>query len=151
MVSGLTATNMTVGAVAYSAPEQLVGEEIDGRTDQYALAAMAYNLLTGSQLFPHSNPAVVISRHLNADPPKLSASRPPLAPLDEALSRALFAPMACTASWQRGPAASPTLNGGHCASGKSGRRRAFSPDFFGLYVKRATGRRSLRHTPRRIF
>jgi serine/threonine-protein kinase len=63
-VSGLTTTNMTVGTVAYSAPEQLMGEDIDGRADQYALAATAYHLPTGSVLFPHSNPAVVISRHL---------------------------------------------------------------------------------------
>jgi serine/threonine-protein kinase len=61
-ISGLTATNMTVGTVAYAAPEQLMGEEIDGRADQYALAATAYHLLTASQLFPHTNPAVVISR-----------------------------------------------------------------------------------------
>src|ERR1700741_487000 len=65
-ISGLTTTNMTVGTVAYSAPEQLMGDEIDGRADQYALAATTYHLLTGVQLFPHSNPAVVISRHLNA-------------------------------------------------------------------------------------
>ena len=70
---------MTVGTVAYSAPEQLMGEEIDGRADQYALAATAYHLLTGSQLFPHSNPAVVISRHLNAAPPALADTRPELA------------------------------------------------------------------------
>src|SRR6185312_2526010 len=57
-ISGLTATNMTVGTVAYSAPEQLMGEDIDGRADQYSLAATAYHVLTGSQLFPHSNPAV---------------------------------------------------------------------------------------------
>ena len=71
-ISGLTATNMTVGTVAYAPPEQLMGEDIDGRADQYALAATAYHLLTGSQLFPHSNPAVVISRHLNAAPPRIS-------------------------------------------------------------------------------
>ena len=69
-ISGLTTTNMTVGTVAYSAPEQLMGEEIDGRADQYALAATTHHLLTGLQLFPHSNPAVAISRHLNAAPPR---------------------------------------------------------------------------------
>jgi serine/threonine-protein kinase len=54
--------------ILYAAPEQLMGEDIDGRADQYALAATAYHLLTGSQLFPNTNPAVVISRHLNASP-----------------------------------------------------------------------------------
>jgi serine/threonine protein kinase, bacterial len=58
--SGITTTNTTVGTVAYAAPEQLMGEPIDGRADQYALAATIYHLLTGAQLFPHSNPAVVI-------------------------------------------------------------------------------------------
>src|SRR6478735_3436367 len=67
----LTATNMAVGTVAYAAPEQLMGEHMDGRADQYALAATAFHLLTGTQLFPNSNPAVVISRHLNATPPAL--------------------------------------------------------------------------------
>src|ERR1700694_3464653 len=43
-----------------------MGEDIDGRADQDALASTAYHLLTGSHLFPHSNPAVVISRHLNS-------------------------------------------------------------------------------------
>src|SRR4051794_15714794 len=40
--SGLTATNMTVGTVSYAAPEQLMGDELDGRADQYALAATAF-------------------------------------------------------------------------------------------------------------
>ena len=35
-ISGLTTTNMTVGTVAYSAAEQLMGEEVDGRADEYA-------------------------------------------------------------------------------------------------------------------
>jgi hypothetical protein len=66
-----------------------MGEDIDGRADQYSLAATAYHLLTGSQLFPHSNPAVVISRHLNSPPPALAETRPELAALDPALSAAL--------------------------------------------------------------
>ena len=57
--------NLAVRTVANAAPKQLMGLDIDGRADQYALAATAYHLLTGSQLFPNSNPAVVISRHLN--------------------------------------------------------------------------------------
>jgi serine/threonine protein kinase len=88
-VSGLTTTNMTVGTVAYCAPEQLMGEAIDGRADQYSLAATAYHLLTGSALFPHSNPAVVISRHLNTRPPALAHTRPELAALDPVLAAAL--------------------------------------------------------------
>ena len=85
-ISGLTKTNMTVGTVAYCSPEQLLGEDIDGRADQYALAATAYHLLTGSQLFPNSNPAVVISRHLNVSPPALADGRPALAKLDPVLA-----------------------------------------------------------------
>ncbi len=53
--SGLTATNMTVGTVDYTAPEQLMGEDIDGRADQYSLAATAYHLLTGAPPFHDSN------------------------------------------------------------------------------------------------
>ena len=87
--SGITTTNMTVGTVAYAAPEQLLGEEMDGRADQYALAATAYHLLTGVHLFPHSNPAVVISRHLNAVPPPLREQRPDCAGLDDVLRIAL--------------------------------------------------------------
>ena len=70
-VSGLTGTNTTVGTVEYAAPEQLKGEDLDGRADQYALAATAFQLLTGTPPFHHSNPAVVISKHLTADPPKI--------------------------------------------------------------------------------
>src|SRR5271168_1878796 len=53
---GLTATNMTVGTVKYSAPEQLMGAQSDGRADQYALAATAFHLLSGSAPFVNTNP-----------------------------------------------------------------------------------------------
>ncbi|MDT5002192.1 MAG: serine/threonine protein kinase, bacterial [Mycobacterium sp.] len=87
--SGLTATNMTVGTVSYAAPEQLMGGQLDGRADQYALAATAYHLLTGSPPFHHTNPAVVISQHLNATPPVIGDRRPELAALDPVLAKAL--------------------------------------------------------------
>jgi serine/threonine-protein kinase len=72
--SNLTGSEMTVGTVTYAAPEQLKGERIDGRADQYALAASAFHLLTGAAPFTSSNPAVVISKHLSAAPPSLDRS-----------------------------------------------------------------------------
>lgn len=88
-ISDLTPTNTTLGTVAYSAPEQLMGQELDGRADQYALAATAFQLLTGTTMFPASNAAVVIGHHLNADPPQLAATHPELAMLDPVLRAAL--------------------------------------------------------------
>jgi serine/threonine-protein kinase len=87
--SNLTGTNMTVGTVNYAAPEQLTGEKLDGRADQYALAATAYQLLTGSPPFKHHNPAVVISQHLTAKPPPIGSKRPELSSLGPAFDKAL--------------------------------------------------------------
>lgn len=87
--NGLTETNMALGTVNYAAPEQLMGTTIDGRADQYGLAATAYHLLTGTPMFGSSNPAVVISRHLNSPPPRLADSRRELAWLDPILDKAL--------------------------------------------------------------
>ncbi|OOK82667.1 serine/threonine-protein kinase pknF [Mycobacterium kansasii] len=63
--------------IAGRAPEQATGTEADGRADQYALAATAFQLFTGT------SPVDV--------PGKLSDLRPDLARLDTALSRALSA------------------------------------------------------------
>jgi serine/threonine protein kinase len=76
-------------SVAYSAPELLTDQPYDGRTDQYALAATAYHLLTGAPPFAHPNPAVVISRHLGTPAPILAATHPHLTRFDEALTCAL--------------------------------------------------------------
>jgi serine/threonine-protein kinase len=87
--SQLTGTNMTVGTVAYAAPEQLKGEDIDGQADQYALAATAYHLLTGMPPFQHTNPAIVISQHLSSEPPPIGAKRPELSSLGSVFAKAL--------------------------------------------------------------
>ncbi len=88
---GLTATNMVLGTVNYAAPEQLMGEPLDGRADQYALAVTAYQLLTGVVPFQDSNPAVVISHKLNRDAvlPAASTHNAALAPLDRVFAVAL--------------------------------------------------------------
>jgi serine/threonine-protein kinase len=86
---GLTATNLTLGTVAYAAPEQLMGAGVDARADQYALAASAFQLLTGAPPFVGDNPVVVISQHLTAAPPRLSDRRSELQRLDEVMSTAL--------------------------------------------------------------
>jgi serine/threonine-protein kinase len=87
--SNLTGTNMTVGTVAYAAPEQLTGGDVDGRADQYALAATAYQLLTGFPPFHNVNPAVVISQHLTAKPPPIGKHRPELSSLGTVFDKAL--------------------------------------------------------------
>ena len=88
-VSGLTDTNVTLGTVNYAAPEQLLGSTIDGRADQYGLAATTYHLLTGSPMFDSTNAAAVIAAHLNSAPPRVERSRPDLGALDPVLGRAL--------------------------------------------------------------
>lgn len=88
-ISGLTEANMAIGTVTYAAPEQLTSRSIDGRVDQYALAATAYHLLTGAPLFDSSNRAVVVGSHLTTPPPKLSDRRPDLAHLDAVMGKAL--------------------------------------------------------------
>lgn len=87
--NNLTGVDMTVGTVTYAAPEQLMGDEIDGHADQYALAATAYRLLTGQTPYQDTNQIAVISQHLSAPPPKASDLKPWLEPLNEVLIKAM--------------------------------------------------------------
>jgi serine/threonine-protein kinase len=88
-VSNITEDNVAVGTISYIAPEQLMGKAVDGRADQYALAATTFHLLTGAPPFQDSNRAVVISHHLGTPAPRISERRPDLAHLDAVLARAL--------------------------------------------------------------
>lgn len=86
---GLTAPNLSLGAVNYAAPEQLTGADIDRRADQYALAATAFHLLTGAPPFHYSSPTTVVDQRLSTAAPRLSDRRPDLARLDDAMVKAL--------------------------------------------------------------
>src|ERR1700761_4417190 len=88
-VSGLTATNTVMGTTAYAAPEQLLGRDIDGRADQYALGCTAFHLLTGAMPYNDSNAAVVISQRLSAPPPLIGERRPDLQDLNGVIAKVL--------------------------------------------------------------
>jgi serine/threonine protein kinase len=88
--AGLTGTGQFVGTLDYSAPEQIRGRPADGRTDQYALACAAFELLTGAPPFHHEEAAAVMYAHLSEPPPPVTSRRAGLPPaVDQAVARAL--------------------------------------------------------------
>ena len=71
----LTDPAMFLGTLAYAAPEQMRGEAVTPATDIYALAAIAYEMLTGALPFDAANRATLINQMLTAQPVKLAARR----------------------------------------------------------------------------
>ncbi|KRT75806.1 MAG: serine/threonine protein kinase, protein kinase, partial [Armatimonadetes bacterium CSP1-3] len=66
--SRLTQTGMVVGTVAYLAPEQALGGQVDGRSDLYALGAVLYEAVAGRPPFESEDPISVITQHINVPP-----------------------------------------------------------------------------------
>lgn len=86
----LTAAGTYVGSVLYSAPEQILGEPIDGRADVYSLGCVLYECLVGIPPFPGTDMAELIQAHVEAPPPKVSLRRPELPrEADAVIARAL--------------------------------------------------------------
>jgi DNA-binding beta-propeller fold protein YncE len=69
-VSGLTATGQFLGTLDYVAPEQIEGRQLDGRTDLYALACSAFEMLTGELPFRREQGMSVMFAHLSEPPPR---------------------------------------------------------------------------------
>lgn len=71
--SRMTAKNVVMGTPQYAAPEMLVqASEIDGRVDLYALGAVGYFLLTGTQVFPCASVMEVLSAQVREQPERPS-------------------------------------------------------------------------------
>jgi serine/threonine protein kinase len=79
-VEGTRMTRGLLGTPEYMSPEQVKGNRVDGRSDQYSLAVLAYELLTGRTPFPTQgdDPWAQINMHLNTPPPNPKTTVPDL-------------------------------------------------------------------------
>ena len=88
--TSLTGERSFVGTIDYIAPEQIRGDQLDGRADQYSLACVLYECLSGQQPFARDTDVATVFAHLNERPPSLTSAAPDLPPaLDGVLARGL--------------------------------------------------------------
>lgn len=74
--TGLTRTGMIVGTPEYMAPEQALGQSVDGRTDIYSFGVVIYRLLAGQVPFARSSSMAIAYAHVHETPPLLRELRP---------------------------------------------------------------------------
>ncbi|MDQ2937143.1 MAG: protein kinase, partial [Acidobacteriota bacterium] len=69
----ISRTGIIVGTASYMAPEQALGQTVDGRADLYALGVLLYELTTGRLPFTGDDPLTVVSQHVHASvvPPRV--------------------------------------------------------------------------------
>jgi len=89
----LTQTGVAVGTPAYMSPEQAMGErDLDGRSDQYSLGVVGYQLLVGETPFKAANTPAMLVKHLSEVPRAVRERRPDVpdalaAAVDRALAK----------------------------------------------------------------
>jgi serine/threonine protein kinase/tetratricopeptide (TPR) repeat protein len=87
----LTRTGTAIGTPAYMSPEQAAGEQdLDGRSDLYALACVLYEMLAGQPPFTGATAEILVRQHMAVDAPPITNYRPAVpAAVAAALQRAL--------------------------------------------------------------
>lgn len=83
----MTRQGTVCGTPNYMSPEQVMGEQIDGRADLYAIGVLLHRMLCGRLPFAAKDPGVVMQMHLLDDPPPLPSHLP--APLRAFVTRLL--------------------------------------------------------------
>lgn len=86
----LTQTGASLGTPRYMAPEQFEGQPVDGRSDQYSLAILVWQALTGAVPFEGDTVGELIRQHLLEEPRRLSAAR---ADIPQQVSSAVYRAM----------------------------------------------------------
>jgi Protein kinase domain/Tetratricopeptide repeat len=90
LAADLTGSDRIMGTLNYCAPEQIQGRRVDARTDEYALACAAFELLSGVPPFSHDESTAVLYAQVTEPPPRLTSRRPDLPPtVDDVLLRAM--------------------------------------------------------------
>jgi serine/threonine-protein kinase len=89
--SRMTQAGMALGTPAYMSPEQTAGDpDLDGRSDEYSLACMLYEMLAGAPPFAGGSAGALLVQRFTQAPPHISESQPTIgAALDHALHRAM--------------------------------------------------------------
>jgi serine/threonine protein kinase/Flp pilus assembly protein TadD len=87
----LTQTGMMVGTPAYVSPEQAAGEtNLDGKSDQYSLACVVYEMITGERPFAGATPQAIMAKRFSETPKPLRAIRNTVPEsVEKAVSRAM--------------------------------------------------------------
>ena len=70
---GVREAGLLIGTPAYMAPEQLLGDDVDERTDLYATGVVLFECLTGRLPFEAESPVALVARVLQESPPCASA------------------------------------------------------------------------------
>src|SRR6266540_5570788 len=87
----LTQTGMMVGTPAYVSPEQAAGAtDLDGRSDQFSLACVVYEMLSGERPFTGPTPQAVMAKRFTDSVPAIRSVRSSVPePVEKALTKAM--------------------------------------------------------------
>ncbi len=67
--SELTMTGTILGTPAFMSPEQVMGQEVDGKSDQFSFSIILYLMLTGNQPFHADHPSAILYKIVHEQPP----------------------------------------------------------------------------------
>jgi eukaryotic-like serine/threonine-protein kinase len=87
----LTQAGVVMGSPMYISPEQILGDELDGRSDLYSLGIIAFMLIAGREPFDAADANALLSKHLREKPPDVRTFRPDTPPEWAALLDRLLA------------------------------------------------------------